>query len=155
MEDTTPPQDIPEENSAPSGHLGAHGGSNATAVMKRAVSEFVSARMELAAIEAKEAAEFTIRKVVSAVVLTVCAFFTWTLVLAGLAGLLAGWAENLAADRVPGVSGWVIILFALAILHALVAIIFLLILKKKPAVPLFELTRQEIKNDKAWAKSSK
>ncbi|MFK7909373.1 MAG: phage holin family protein [Akkermansiaceae bacterium] len=126
-----------------------------TSVMKLAVSEFVSARLELAAIEAKEAAEFTVRKVVSAVILALCAFFIWALLLAGLTGLLAGWAQEQLAGHLPGVSGWVIVLFALAIIHTLVAIILIWVIKKKPAAPLFELTRQEIENDKQWAKSNK
>ncbi len=131
------------------------GEDDSTSVMKRAVSEFVSARMELAAIEAKEAAEFTVRKVVSAVVLALCAFFAWSLALAGLTGLLADWAEQQLADHLTGVPGWVIVLFGLSAIHAIVAVVFVIILKKKPSAPLFELTRQEIENDKVWVKSNK
>lgn len=149
MEDKTPPQD------SPSG-AAAHGADDCDAgVMKRAVSEFVSARLELAAIEAKEAAAFTVRKVVWAVALALCAFFVWMLLLAGLAGLLADWAETRISDSLPGVPGWVAVLFGLAVLHALAAVVLVVLLKKKPAAPLFELTRQEIENDRTWVKNNK
>jgi TRAP-type C4-dicarboxylate transport system permease small subunit len=153
-EETTPSPDSLMANT-PTSPNDTIGSDDETSVMKHAVSEFVSARMELAAIEAKEAAEFTVRKIVSAVTLALCLFFVWALLLAGVTGLLANWAQRQLSPHIPGVPGWVIILFALAILHALVGIILIMILKKKPVAPLFELTRQEIENDKAWAKNKK
>lgn len=155
MEDSSSPQESLVENSSTSSGFSPSGEENTTGYMKQAVSEFVSARIELAAIEAKEAAEFTAKKVAFAVVLAISAFFTWALVLAGLTGLLAHWAEQQLADLLPGVSGWVIVLFALAIIHAVIALIFVILLKKKPSSPLFELTRQEIEHDKAWVKNNK
>ena len=142
------------ENTPPPAHEDKPGGDESSA-LKRAVSEFVAARIELAAIETKEAAEFAVRKAVMAVTVALCVFFVWILVMAGLTGLLDAWAEKQFADQIPGVPGWVIILFALAALHAIVAIILALLLKKKPATQLYELTRQEMENDKAWVKSNK
>ena len=154
MEDTTPPQDNLGENAASSPNADVHEG-NPNHAMKRAVSEFVSARIELATIEAKEAAEFAVRKVISAIACAFCVFCLWMLILASLTGLLANWAETQFADLLPNAPGWAIIALALAAIHGIAAIVLVITLKKKPAAPLFELTRQEIENDKAWVKNSK
>ena len=154
MEDTTPPQDNLGDTATSPSHADEHQ-SDSNHVIKNAVSEFVAARIELATIEAKEAAEFTIRKAISAVACAFCVFCVWMLLLAGLTGLLSGWAEKLMADQLPNTPGWAMVAFALALLHGIAAIVLVIILKKKPVTPLFELTRQEIQNDKAWAKNSK
>ena len=152
MEDTTSPQAHSVENPA---RTTAAQEDSAAGQMKRAVAEFLSARIELAGIEAREAAGFTARKVAYAVVLAMCGFFVWVLVLAGLSGLLSDWTQKQLADSLPGVPGWVMVVFGLAVIHALIAVVFLFLLKRKPATPLFELTRKEIENDKAWAKNKR
>ena len=146
MEKTPLPEDSFSKNSTPSQ-------SESTDAMKGALSQFVAARLELAAIEAKEAAEFTVRKVVMAVLLALCGFFIWALILAGLTGILATPVEQLFSSLLPSIAGWVIMLFILAFIHIIVAVILVMMLKKKPAAPLFELSRQEIEKDKAWAKN--
>lgn len=123
--------------------------------MKEALSGFVAARLELASIEAKEAADFAVRKVVAGAILGISAFFVWLLVLAGLTGWLAPVADRWLDGKAGQLPGWAAVLFTLAILHAIMAVVCLLLLKKKPSTPLFELSRQEIENDKQWLKENK
>ena len=111
--------------------------------------------MELASIEAKEAGEFVARKGIQGIILGIALFFFWSLILAGLTGVLAPMADEWLAGKVHWLPGWAAVLFALAVLHGIVAFIFLMGLKKKPAAPLFELSRQEIENDKQWLKENK
>lgn len=119
------------------------------------LSGFIAARVELASIEAKEAAEFAAAKATNGIVLGICAFFTWSLFLAGLTGLLAPFASRWLEGKIDALPGWAAVLFALAILHGLGALIFLGQLKKKPASPLFELSRKEIEHDKQWLTKNK
>ena len=128
---------------------------DSSGMLKRAVSEFISARVELTAIEAREAAEFTVRKLVLALAFVACIFITWISTMACLVGIFGDWAEKQLANHIPHTHGWVIVLVALVIIHAIVASILLMLLKKKPSAPLFELTRQEIKNDKVWVRRNK
>lgn len=128
--------------------------SNATP-MKEAISSFIAARVELASIEVKEAAAFAARKSIQGVILGTSLFFTWTLVLAGLTGVLTPHATKWLDGKITDLPGWAAVLFALAILHGIVALICLICLKKKPSAPLFELTKQEIENDKQWLKKNK
>lgn len=114
------------------------------------IASFIAARLELASIEAQEAAAYTAGKIAKNVILALCAFFTWSLLLAGLTGALAPMADRWLADKSSTLPGWAAILFALALLHGIVSLIFLGQLKKKPASPLFELSRKEIEHDKKW-----
>ncbi|MCP5538099.1 MAG: phage holin family protein [Akkermansiaceae bacterium] len=123
--------------------------------MKSSLSSFVAARIELASIEAKEAAQFAASKAVQGIILGISVFFFWTLVLAGLTGVLAPVADNWLKDKADWLPGWAAVLFALAVIHAIVAVVILICLKKKPASPLFELSRQELENDKQWLKQNK
>lgn len=143
MEDVPPPQQTPVEDS----HV------SETGQLKRALAEFIAARIELASIEAKEATTFAIRKTIYALVLGMCAVFAWILILAGLTALLSNWAHEQLGSYLPGIPGWGIVVFILAGIHVLIAIVLLILLKRKSPSPLFELTRKEIENDKAWAKN--
>ncbi|MBK1831443.1 phage holin family protein [Verrucomicrobiaceae bacterium R5-34] len=123
--------------------------------LKQALSGFFAARVELASIEAKEAAGFVSQKIVHAVIMAACGFFIWCLVLAGITGVLAPIVGGWLADSVAWLPGWCAVLFGLALLHAIVALICLMRLKKKPSEELFGLTRQELENDKQWLKRNK
>ncbi|MGJ8675965.1 MAG: phage holin family protein [Akkermansiaceae bacterium] len=123
--------------------------------IKNAFSSFLAARTELASIEAKEAAAFAGKKVVFALIAALCLFFVWALMLSALTGLFTPMANDFLAGKADWLPGWVAVLFCLAILHLLVAFICLFLLTKKPSSPLFELSLQEIQNDKQWLKNSK
>ncbi len=129
--------------------------SETSGFVKNALSGFLAARIELASIEAKEAATYASRKVVHGVVLGISLFFVWALVLAGLTGVLAPLATGWLAGKIDWLPGWAAVLFGLAALHTVVALTCVVLLKKKPAAPLFELSRQEIENDKQWLKKNK
>jgi len=136
----------------------AHGESSigkTSGFMKNALSGFIAARIELASIEAKEAAALAGRKLAYGIVLGISVFFCWTLLLAGLTGLVAPFADQWLEGKTSWLPGWAAVIFVLAILHAFVALICLVGLKKKPATPLFELSRKEIENDKLWLKENK
>ena len=119
------------------------------------ISGFIAARLELATIEAKEAATHTANKATNGIILAICVFFTWSLFLAGLTGALAQKAEECLEGKMDNLPGWAAILFVLAIIHGLGALIFLGQLKKKPSSPLFELSLQEIEHDKQWLTKNK
>lgn len=123
--------------------------------LPKAVSSFISARIELASIEAREAAEYAGSKAVHGAILAVCAFFAWGLFLAALTGALAPIADQWLEGKVDNLPGWAAILFIFAIIHGLGALIFLGQLKKKPSSPLFDLSRKEIENDKQWLRKNK
>ena len=123
--------------------------------IKDALSGFLAARIELASIEAKEAAGFAASKAVHGAILGITVFFTWALVLAGLTGVFAPMATEWLTGKIEWLPGWASVLFALAILHGIVAIITLLLLRKKPSSPLFELSRRELENDKQWLAKNK
>ncbi len=123
--------------------------------MKNSISSFLAARAELAAIEAKEAAEFATKKVIQLILLAGSAFFLWCLVLAALTGIFAPIASGLLEGHTPWLPGWCAVILALAIIHALIALICVYLLKSKPREALFALSRQELENDKKWLKKNK
>lgn len=123
--------------------------------MKKALSSFLAARVELASLEAKEAAGFAAKKVVHLALLAISGFFLWCLVLAGLTGVLAPFATKWLDGKATWLPGWCAVLFALAILHGLVALVCVFLLKKKPSEELFALSRQELENDKKWLGKNK
>ena len=121
-----------------------------SASMKQAISSFLAARIELASIEAKEAAEVGIRKALFLLGAAAAALLGWLLLLASLTIVLGAFVDQWFASGVSWLSGYAVMLFIFASLHLLVAVIGLQIFKKKSGVALFELTRQEIQNDKQW-----
>ena len=123
--------------------------------MKKALSSFLAARVELASLEAKEAAQFAVKKLSHLAILAISGFFLWALVLAGLTGVLAPFATQWLGDKVPYIPGWCLVLFALALIHAVVVVICISLLKKKPSEELFSLSRQELENDKKWLGKNK
>ncbi len=123
--------------------------------MKKALSSFLAARVELASLEAKEAAAFATKKVIYLALLAISGFFIWCLVLAGITGVLAPFATKWLSESGSWLPGWCAVLFALALIHALVVLVCVVLLKKKPSEELFALSRQELKNDKQWLGKNK
>ena len=123
--------------------------------MKKAMSGFIAARMELIGIEAKEAAGFAAKKATHGVILAICGFFIWCLVLTALTGILAPVASGYLEGSVDWLPGWCAVLLVLALLHTVVALVCVIRLRKKPTDPLFALSRQELENDKQWLKKNR
>ena len=119
------------------------------------LSGFIAARLELASIEAKEAASYTSKKVVYGIVFTLSAFFLWGLLLAATTGILAPIADQWLQDKIGWLSGWAAIALALAIIHGIIAVACYFKLTQQPTTPLFELSRKEIENDKLWLAKNK
>ena len=119
------------------------------------ITDFIAARIELTSIEAKEASEYATGKAINSIGLAICVFFTWSLLLAGLTGILAPILDQAADDQLGIVPSWAAVLLGFTILHGIGAAIFLAQLKKKPSSPLFELSRKEIEHDKQWLTKNK
>lgn len=148
MAEQLPPQRLPskaEPHTPPEPSLG-----ETSTMMKTALSDFVKARVELASIEGKEAASFIGKQAAYGIILAISLLFTWALILVGITGVTAPLLDPLLAGKASWLPGWVLVIFILAALHAIIAAIFCTKLKKKPEMPLFELSRQEIQKDKQW-----
>ena len=142
------------EEAAPTPEASGSEASTQTSFQQNVVN-FLSARAELASIEATEAAEHVAKKLISGIALAFCAFFTWSLLLASLTGLLAPFIDQALGEKANQLPGWAIILLIWAILHGIAGYLFFSKLKKKPATPLFELSLKELELDKQWLKKNK
>lgn len=111
---------------------------------KAAASNFVTARLDLIKIEARDASQIAVKRGVLLGVIVGCAALVWLL---GVAGLI-GWIS--ASQSWP----WYAVTLVAAGLHLLVAFIAGLLLKK-PAAPSFPLTRAEFSKDQAWLETLK
>lgn len=106
---------------------------------KNALAGLVSSRIALIRLEFQEIAGSLIKRVVCAVVMAICAFFAWCLILAGAVVLIAsatGWNW-----------GWVAL--GIAALHLIVAGICAII-AKTGGTPAFPVTKAEFQKDRAW-----
>lgn len=100
--------------------------------------EFVSSRVELLSLEAKEAGASVARKVVYAVFGVCCLMVAW---LAGVAGLI-GW---IAVAGGP----WYFVALGAAAFHVLLAVIAVLLLRR-PVPPAFTHSKAELSKDREW-----
>ena len=123
--------------------------------MTHALSGFIAARVELASIEAKEAASFTGKKFAQGLILAISAFFLWSLLLAGATGIVTPHADRWLHGKADWLPGWAAVVLALALIHGIIVLACYLKLKKQPTTPLFELSRKEIENDKLWLTKNK
>jgi uncharacterized membrane protein YqjE len=126
-----------------------------SAHLSRTLSGFLAARIELASIEAKEAASFTGKKIIYGLALGISVFFVWLLLLTAITGILAPMVDAWLDGKADWLPGWAAVVSALALIHALAAIILFIKHKQQPATPLFELSRKELENDKLWLKKNK
>ncbi len=102
--------------------------------------EFVSARLELLVLEAREAGATAARRGVLVAFIGGCAMTAW---LTGMAGLI-GWI----ATSGSGVA-WHWVALAAAVLHLLLAGIAALVLRR-PVPPAFPIARAELSKDREW-----
>lgn len=106
---------------------------------KEALVVLLDTRTSLVRLEAREAARAAVKRLTVCVAMILCAFFTWALLLTGTIAMtttFTGWPWH-----------WVTLGFAAA--H-LLATLILGIKAKKPAAPLFPITRGEFKKDREW-----
>ncbi|MEP2775729.1 MAG: phage holin family protein [Luteolibacter sp.] len=110
-----------------------------------ALGALVSARIAIISEEARIAAESTVKKVALAVVAAITGLLFWVILMAGLIGFVPSLTSGLA---------WFHVALIIAGIHLLVAIIAILLLKKK-SPPSFSLTRSEFEKDRQWLSKSK
>jgi hypothetical protein len=114
--------------------------TQATPSWRESAVEFVSARMELVALEAREAGRAAARRGVILAFIGGCAMTAW---LTGMAGLI-GWVATSGA----GIA-WHWVALAAAALHLLLAGIAAMVLRR-PASPAFPIARAELLKDREW-----
>ena len=116
---------------------------------REGLEEHLKARVELLAIEAREASTFAARKGVLGFVIGAFAFFSYALLLTSAVSLLGSWLERSWPDTFDGI-GWQMVALFAGVLHFLLAFILFKILKRKPDQALFEYTRAEFQKDRQW-----
>ena len=104
-----------------------------------AIFGLIESRSAIISLEAKDALEKTLAKLVPLVVCVFCIFATWALAVAATIGGLA--------SATPW--KWYQIAFAMAALHIIIALVALLIAKKKKPAS-FPVTRSEFEKDREW-----
>lgn len=114
--------------------------SSAAPSWRESAVEFVAARAELIALEAREAGRAAARRAVLLAFIGGCALTAW---LTGMAGLI-GWVAT-AGGGLP----WHWVALAAALLHLLLAGIAVLVLRR-PAAPAFPISRAELSKDRQW-----
>jgi uncharacterized membrane protein YqjE len=107
--------------------------------LRHSAVEFVSARMELLALEAREAGHQAAKRGVMAAIIAGCAMTAW---FAGIAGLI-GWVA--AAGKFP----WHFAALGAAVLHLIVAGIVVAMLRR-PSSPMFSISKAELHKDREW-----
>lgn len=117
--------------------------------MAQGLQQYLEARGELFAIESREAGRHATRRGILGVALVVAAFFAYGLMLCAAVSLVGGWLETHFPKQF-GTIGWECAALMAGILHMALAFGFLFLLRRKPATPLFEVTRQEFQKDRQW-----
>lgn len=107
-------------------------------------AEFVSARVELLAVEAREAGQQAARRGVMAAVIAGCAMTAWLTGVAGLIGCIA------ASGKFP----WHFAALGAAVLHLLIAGLIVLVLRR-PSPPMFSISKSELLKDREWLRNLK
>lgn len=113
---------------------------HANATWRETAVEFVSARIELVALEASQAGRAAAGRGILLAFIAGCAMTAW---LTGIAGLI-GWVAS-AGSGTP----WHWIALAAAMLHLLLALVACAALRR-PAPPSFPLVRAELSKDREW-----
>lgn len=112
---------------------------------KRALVEFISARVDLISLEARSFGQIVARKVIAAAAALFFVAFLWPLLLVGLIGWISE-ASGMAWY-------WVTLLVALA--HLIAAGIAVMALRRPLLMALFSLTRNELTKDREWLRTLK
>jgi uncharacterized membrane protein YqjE len=107
--------------------------------LRESAVEFVSARMELLALETREAGHRAIKVGVMAAIVAGCAMIAWLAIVAGLIGWVAA----------AGKFAWHFAALGAALLHLLVAGIVVALLRR-PSSPMFSISKAELLKDRAW-----
>ena len=107
--------------------------------LRHSAVEFVSARVELLALEAREAGQYAAKRGIMVGVIAGCAMTAWLAGVAGLIGLVA------AVGKFP----WHYAALGAALLHLIVAGIVVALLRR-PSSPMFSISKAELLKDREW-----
>ena len=124
------------------------GGENPPSFL-RGLQQHLEARGELLAIESRDAVRHTVRKTLLGTACAGAAFFAYGLILCAAVSLSGPWLESRFPDHFDKI-GWQCAALLIGLLHIIVAFIFLALLRRKPAEPLFEASRHEFQKDHQW-----
>ena len=112
--------------------------SPAPPTWREAAVEFVSSRVELFSLEAKQAGSSVGKRLVLVILILCCAVVAWLAIVAGV----IGW---IAAAGVP----WYFAALGAAAVHLLLAGIAAILLRR-PAAPVFSHFKAELAKDREW-----
>lgn len=133
----------PQTSNTADGTIGASASANQN--WSSALVTLLSSRISIICTEARIAAESTARKVALAAIAGLTVFLFWIILMAGLIGFIPTLACSLA---------WYHVALIIAGLHLLVALIAILLLRKKSPPP-FSITRTEFQKDRQWLSKTK
>ncbi|SHJ82090.1 Putative Holin-X, holin superfamily III [Rubritalea squalenifaciens DSM 18772] len=117
--------------------------------------DYLKVKAELASLEAKEAAQYGVRKATIGAIGAFFGFIAYLLLLATVIGAGSHYLEGKVPQAEKYIGTWPLVALALLIIHALVAFICLDKLKRKTNQEFFTLTKAEIEKDKLWLQEMK
>jgi len=119
--------------------------------------EFLAARKELIAIEAKEVGQFALGKGIAAAILAFGFLFFWLLLMMATASLLGSWlGQRYDQTLIFGSEiSWEVPALCIALIHLVMGLMALAKLKKSPREAFFSYTMKEIEKDRQWLKNKK
>ncbi len=127
----------------------------ALGILKENVGDYFVARRELLEIELGEASAVLAKKVallLMAAVMGVFAYFLfWVVAIMLIAQVLQGHLGEFFAS----LGEWVLVSGVVVVIHAVVLVVLLKMLKRKPDVELFAVTKSELQKDKEWLARNK
>lgn len=123
--------------------------------LKESGSDYLRAKVELASIEAKEAASLGVKRAALVAQLAFVGLFSYILLLATLIGVGAKLLEGELSVIEGYVGTWPIVTFGLLLLHLLFVFIFLDKLKTASKKALFTHSKAELEKDKQWLQQIK
>ncbi|WP_018969264.1 phage holin family protein [Rubritalea marina] len=118
--------------------------------LKESSGNYLSAKSELASIEAKEAAEIMAHRVGLFIKLAFIGFFTYALFIAGLIGVVTKLLEGKLANVEQYVGTWPVAVFLVLLVHLLGLFILLDKVKSSQKKELFKYSKEELEKDKLW-----
>lgn len=113
--------------------------------VRHGLREHLHARVELLSLELTEAREIFARKGAFGLLLVLAAALAYLLLLVAGIGFLGRWFASLGSSM-----GWELATLLAGLLHAAVAALCFLLLRRKSDPALFEYTRAEFQKDREW-----
>lgn len=129
--------------------------SDTLAYLKESGSDYLKAKVELAAIETKEAIAYGSKKLCAILAAAFFAIAAYLLLLATIIGAVSTWLEGKVESIEKYIGTWPIVTFGLFLFHLLLVVIFLDKIKTKAREACFAQTKAELKKDQLWLQQMK